>query len=117
MATILVIEDEEGIRVFIRRVLIYGGYEVLEASDGVAGLEVFKAYRPDLVITDIIMPVKNGLEVIWDIRCDYPDQKILAIAGVDALMNEGRAAGADAVLAKPFGVDDLLGKVNDLLKG
>lgn len=116
MATILVIEDDGSVRVFIRHALTFAGYEVIETSDGKSGLEAFAAHRPDLVIVDIIMPVISGLEVIWEIRCDYPDQKILATAAVDALLEEARTAGADEVLAKPFGVKDLLGKVEALLE-
>ncbi len=119
MAKILVIDDEPQVRRAICQMLVRGGHEVLEATDGVDGLAVARAERPDAVITDIMMPNKEGIETIRDLRRDDPDLPILVISG-----NSGSALylqmatllGAHAALQKPFRSAELLAAIDQLLR-
>jgi CheY-like chemotaxis protein len=81
MHKILVIDDNVVVRNTIIQMLESEGYEVVSAEDGRRGLSVFRSEKPDLVITDIIMPEKEGIETIRDIRGEAPDTKIIAISG------------------------------------
>ena len=81
MARILVIEDEELSRYTVRQILDRAGHEVEEAENGAEGLDRLGAGTFDLVITDIFMPVMEGIETIREIKRLYPDQKILAMSG------------------------------------
>ncbi|MFN0043058.1 MAG: response regulator transcription factor [Alphaproteobacteria bacterium] len=120
MATILVIDDDDGVRKLIATLLERAQHRVIEATDGVAGLKAFKAASFDLVITDLIMPEKEGLETIRELRMDGGDVKILAISGgfpgnpID-ILDMARNLGADAVLGKPFTPAALLAEVARLL--
>ena len=80
MPRILVIDDEEIVRDMLRNLLQHAGYEVTEAPDGDEGVRLYQAERPDLLITDVFMPGRNGLEVIKELREEDPDAKIIAIA-------------------------------------
>ena len=122
MGEILIIDDDPGMRRTIVRILESAGYDVLEAEDGRVGLDLFHGRAPRLVITDLLMPTKDGLETIRDIRRSGQSTKILATSGgwrtaqLDFL---GAAAefGADMVLSKPFRSKDLLDAVGKLLEG
>jgi CheY-like chemotaxis protein len=116
MAKILVVDDDDMVRDTIIRILKRKGYEVVAAVDGYRGVSLFEKELPDLVITDIIMPEKEGIETIRDIRALSPDTKIIAISGGARLRNLDflRFAvkfGATEVLAKPFDAADLLSSV------
>ena len=80
MPRILVIDDEEIVRDMLRNLLQHADYEVTEAPDGDEGVRLYQAERPDLLITDVFMPGRNGLEVIKELREEDPDAKIIAIA-------------------------------------
>jgi DNA-binding response OmpR family regulator len=116
MARILVIEDDDSMRRTIARILEMAGYRVLLAENGLVGLELFHAHRPELVVTDLLMPDKDGLETIREIRASGHRTKILATSGgwrtaqLDFL---GAAVefGADLILSKPFQPKDLLDAV------
>jgi YesN/AraC family two-component response regulator len=120
MASILIIDDELQIRVMMRRILEKVGYEVYEASDGKEGIKLFREKPTDLVITDIIMPEKEGLETILDLRHDFPKIKIIAISGggktgLPNFLPAAKKFGAIRTLPKPFGKDDLLKMVKEVL--
>lgn len=110
---VLVIEDEAALRQTIRRMLESAGHEVVEAENGRTGLEAFRKNLLDVVITDIIMPNKEGIETIRDIRALNPGIRIVAISGggrtknFDFLRIAGKL-GANATLAKPFQRQQLL---------
>jgi len=125
MARILVIDDEEEIRSVLRRGLQLFGHEVIEAPDGDAGTRLFETAPFDLVIVDLFMPKKEGIETIRDLRERNSEVKILAISGgipsggksldkfsplVDAV-----ALGADASLEKPFEIKKVVEVVDELL--
>ncbi len=110
---VLVIEDETALRQTIRRMLESAGHEVVEAENGRSGIEAFRKHRLDAVVTDIIMPNKEGIETIRDIRALDARIRIVAISGggrtrnFDFLRIAGKL-GATATLAKPFKRDQLL---------
>jgi two-component system, chemotaxis family, chemotaxis protein CheY len=122
MARILVIDDDSLIRETLRRMLEGAGHEVTEAEDGAAGLKAVKAQRPDLVVTDIYMPGKEGIETIRELRQIVPGLKIIAISGSswssghDAL-SSAKLLGADRTLPKPFRKEQLLASIRDCLQG
>ncbi len=125
MARILVIDDEASIRSLLSRCLEPFGHEVVEAPDGVAGIRLFESSPFDLVITDLFMPEKEGIETILDLREKCPEVKILVVSGGIAPGREtddrfgpladAEALGADASLEKPFEIRKLIEVVNELL--
>jgi DNA-binding response OmpR family regulator len=120
MPKILVIDDDGLVRDTIVRILERKGYRVLVAEDGARGLRMFRSEQPDLVITDIIMPEKEGLETIREIRGERPEAKILAVSGggrignIDFLEFAGKL-GACEIMPKPFDPADLLDAVGRCL--
>jgi CheY-like chemotaxis protein len=117
---VLVIDDDRIVRDALRQVLQKAGYSVTCAADGVRGLAAFRENRPDLVITDIIMPEKEGIETIIEIRAQAPDLPILAISGGARIGNAdflqiAKRLGATDVLPKPFEPKELLAKVEACL--
>lgn len=122
MPLILVIDDDEFVRTYLIAILEKDGYSVVEASDGEEGLAFCRQSRVDLVITDLIMPVKEGFETIMALKSDFPDQKIIAITGaVTNISNNylGIAGkfGADRVFEKPIDRAALLDAIDELLTG
>ena len=120
MATILIIDDDEDFSQIISVLLSASEHEVRTARDGKQGLALCDQLSPSLVITDIIMPECDGMEVIGMIRRRHPDTRIVAISGGGRLdkknlLNWAHRAGADAVLPKPVRPDTLLALVTDLL--
>ena len=111
MATILVIDDEEAIRTLLRRTLEGAGYEVLEASNGRLGLELYRERSADLIITDLVMPEMGGLELMVVLTRSFPNVKVIAISG--GLGSEGgltvaKQLGARHTFQKPFDMGELL---------
>ena len=121
MPTILIIDDNEDLRETLVAVLEDEGYKIVVASYGVSGAQLFAESRPDLVVTDLIMPNANGFETIRQIRSIDPYARILAMSG-GSLMNKddylatAAALGAMSVLPKPFEIDQLLAAVAACLK-
>lgn len=118
MARILVIEDEPELRTLIGQVLEAVGHEVFLAADGEQGLRLHRASPARLVITDIFMPGKEGLETIRAFRKEFPKIHIVAISGQPALgkvLDVARRLGAAMTLAKPFQPSELLSLVETVL--
>jgi len=110
---ILVVDDELQIRTMLAQMLEQEGYEVHTAENGEEGLALVGRHAFDLVITDMIMPVKDGLKFIMELVRDYPDLKILAISGGGAIKAERYLTmagylGDIATLEKPFKREVLL---------
>jgi CheY-like chemotaxis protein len=121
MTRILVIEDDDDVRDLLRQILERSGYEVEEASDGVEGIKRYREKQSDLIITDIIMPRKEGIETITDLRIEFPDVKVIAISGGGRLGPEpylevAKGFGANRIIMKPFTSGEILGAVSELLK-
>jgi CheY-like chemotaxis protein len=106
MAKILLIDDEEQMRFLLKRMLTRDGHEVFVAQDGEEGVQSFYQINPDLVITDIVMPEKDGLEVIAEILTTHPKQPIIAMSGgsrtIIANFNSFEMKGVKGMLQKPF---------------
>jgi len=115
---ILVIEDEPEVASFIRRGLIYAGYDVEVAYDGESGLAMARDRPPDLAILDIMLPDLDGLEVCRRLRAGSPELPILMLTAKDAVPDRvaGLDAGADDYLVKPFAFDELLARIRALLR-
>jgi DNA-binding response OmpR family regulator len=112
-ANVLVLEDDAELLQLMSKALAGAGHAVLSASNGDKGLRLFRAEPPDLVICDIVMPDRDGIELIPEMKRQRPDVKLIAISGrqmIGALdvLNLARRLGADATLAKPFTMDALL---------
>jgi CheY-like chemotaxis protein len=103
---ILVIEDNEQNRILMRQILTYHGYDVLEAADGLTGLEMARAHTPALILLDIQMPVMNGFMVIRELRNNPELRKIKVIAVTSFAMKGDREkalqAGFDEYVTKPI---------------
>ena len=120
MARILVIDDEELVRFTLKQALEKAGHEVVEATNGNDGIEIYQQSPVDLIITDIIMPQKEGIETIVELRRDDPDVKIIAISGggrtgTTNYLELAQTFGARHVLRKPFGRQELLDAVQETL--
>jgi len=112
MAAVLVIDDDPRYRDMVRAMLEPSGYDVRSAKDGNDGIESFTVSRPDLVITDMIMPAVDGIETIQVLRALDPSVPIIAISGGSrSVLMIARSAGAAATLAKPFDAERLLDAV------
>jgi CheY-like chemotaxis protein len=118
MASILIIEDTEAVRTLFHAILEQAGHVVREASHGVEGIRLFRRSPTDVVITDIYMPDGDGLEVIRQLRHEFPALKILAVSGrggQEEMLSAAKLLGADGILLKPVGVEELLTAVANLL--
>lgn len=121
MARILVVDDEIGIVTILREMLLRLGYDVLTASGGVEAMKTLEAGGIDLVITDIVMPDIDGLELISKIQSTYPDIKVIAISGggaqegPEAYLEDAKELGAAHCLTKPFMLKELASMVQEVL--
>lgn len=120
MNTVLVIDDDPGMRSIIRDMLQSADCQVLEAPNGVAGLPMYREHRPQLVITDILMPEKDGVETVRELRKIDPHVPIIAISGggrakYTQFLKIAREFGATETLEKPFRRGDLLAAVSRAL--
>jgi DNA-binding NtrC family response regulator len=118
---ILIIDDEPTALDLLQRILSAEGYEVVLATNGREGVERFQQYPCDLVVTDMVMPEKDGLQTILDLRLDAPDLPVVAISGGGAISKERYLAVAGYLervetLAKPFAVQALIDVVKKLLE-
>lgn len=116
---VLVIDDDKLVLYTVSRILRNNGDEVLTAQDGHAGMALFRSERPDVVITDIVMPEQEGFDTIMQMRREDPDAKILAISGgyrsrIYDVLSIAAKLGADEVLAKPFEPQQLLDRLRCL---
>ena len=116
VARILVIEDDEAVRLLLKDMLEIAGHNVLTAEDGEKGLELFFSDPADLVITDVWMPGKDGLEVIQQLREAHPATRIIVITSyeLDVLSSAG-ALGVAYIFIKPFRMGIFLQAVADTL--
>jgi two-component system response regulator (stage 0 sporulation protein F) len=114
LASILVIDDEEPVRVLLRFALEGAGYEVTEAANGRIGLELYRQRPTDLVITDILMPELNGLDMLLELTRDFLHAKVIAISGAGGEQNffdVAKLLGARQTFEKPFSMPQLLDAV------
>ncbi len=119
MATILVIDDEAAMRRMIVRILTGAGHRVVEAADGYIAVDTFRRENPDIIIVDILMPDRDGIETIQKIRAVRGDVGIIAISGggiVEPMfyLDLAEKFGAHHHLAKPFKPKELIEAVESL---
>jgi CheY-like chemotaxis protein len=121
MARLLVIDDQVYVRDVMRRILESAGHQVLLARDGEEAMRLVRREPIDLLLCDIFMPEKDGLEVIREVRREYPGMRIVAMSGgsfdgrLDVLAVTPEL-GADATLRKPFTPDNLCAVVEETLR-
>jgi two-component system response regulator (stage 0 sporulation protein F) len=111
MSKILVIDDEDLVRTLLRTVLEMDGHTVMEAGDGRAGIALYREQRPDLVITDILLPELNGIETIIELTREFLNVKVIAISGLQGepeIFSRARLLGARRTFQKPFNPKELL---------
>jgi two-component system OmpR family response regulator len=103
--TVLVIDDDEAMREYVRFALEMAGFSVLTARDGKEGMDAVKRSVPGVVVTDLVMPDAEGIETIREIRSLYPECGIIAMSGAansEAYLSMAHCLGASIVLQKPF---------------
>lgn len=120
MPRILVIEDNEDMRGMLAMTLRHEGFEVAVASDGAVALEELARAPADLIVTDLFMPDKDGIETIEEIRRKHPGAKIVAMSGWQSLqgpdyLDVARAIGAVGTLRKPFDPAELVRIIRQVL--
>ncbi len=120
MARILIIDDEERVRRTLRRMLEPAGHEVVEAADGKEGVELYKGDSVDLVLMDLIMPEKEGIQAAAELRHYDPYVKIIAISGGGRIgdaqvLKIAQKFGIEHALPKPIRLGKLLALVNEVL--
>ena len=119
---ILVVEDDPGIRRTLQIALSQAGYQVIEAEDGHEAMRLWRDQGADLVITDILMPDKNGLEVIIELRAPSPSTPIVVITDggqskqIRLLEENAKLLGAIRAVTKPFRLEEMLAVVAQELR-
>jgi CheY-like chemotaxis protein len=121
MPNILLIDDDNQYRTMLRKTIERNGYEVIEASNGNEGIKLYRKNPTDLIITDLIMPEKDGIETIQELKKDFPDIKIIAISGGGRLgphdyLHLAKMLGAQRTLTKPIELPVLLKTIEELLE-
>jgi len=121
MARILVIDDEEQIRTVLVKSLEHEGYQVMDAPNGKDGMEIIREEPFDLVVTDIVMPEKEGIEIIVELRQYFPETNVIAISGgarnlkAEVVLKTAKILGVHYTLFKPFEIEEFLDTVKHVL--
>jgi CheY-like chemotaxis protein len=120
LAHILVIDDDPWIRKIFKQILETEGHSVDTAADGQEGIDNYRNFRADLVVTDMVMPVKDGLKTILELDKEFPGVKVIAISGggviePDRYLALAESIGTKKTLTKPVRKDDLIEAVNEVL--
>ena len=121
MPFILIIDDDPQILEIYKKFLENEGHLVVTADDGEEGIAIFRKYRADLVITDIVMSVKDGLKTIMELEKEFPAIRIIAISGggtigADRYLNLAEHIGVKQTLSKPISRKQLIDAVNEVLE-
>jgi CheY-like chemotaxis protein len=121
MANVLIIDDDDDFRRMLVRMLTQAGYEVVEASNGEEGLKLYHKDQIDLVITDLFMPEKEGIETVIELKVINPEVLIIAISGGGAdikfnYLDQLKDLGVQRTFEKPFAKDELLSSLKELLE-
>ncbi len=121
MAKILIVDDEAHMRLLVSSMLKTDKYELLTAENGDAAVEMLQKENVDLLITDLVMPMKNGIDLIMELKHTHPKLKIIAMSGGGGINGRfdylpiAKLIGAENILRKPFKREELSGAVMDLL--
>jgi CheY-like chemotaxis protein len=116
LATVLICDDEPSLRELIR-ISLDGPYEFVEADDGEESLELARRVRPDVVILDMMMPRRTGLEVLNALRQEeeLADTRVIVLTAQPATREQALRAGADIVMVKPFEPEQIAAAVQEVL--
>jgi CheY-like chemotaxis protein len=116
LATVLICDDEPSIRELIR-ISVGGPYQFVEADDGEQALELARQVRPDVLILDMMMPRRNGLEVLSEMRQDeeLSDIRVIVLTAQPATREQAVREGADVVMVKPFEPEEIAAAVEEVL--
>jgi DNA-binding response OmpR family regulator len=119
MARILLIDDDDLLRGVLAKALTHAGHEILQASDGKMGVEISRVTTVDLVITDLVMPVQEGVETIVVLRREQPKLPVIAMSGgatnSKVYLDIAGKIGARRVLSKPFTPKELVQSIDEVL--
>jgi len=119
MARILVIDDSAAVRELLEQMLRLTGHDVAVAGNGKEGLEQIRRQQVELVITDLFMPEKEGLETIQELRRDFPNIAIIAMSGepgMPSLLGIAKRFGAVKTIEKPFDRTEMMAAVEEVLR-
>lgn len=121
MAKILLIDESPWIMIHMKKVLELSGHEIFCSSDGQRGMTLIEEKMPDLILTDVIIPGKDGFEIISEIKKKFPGMKIIAMSSklvpyADQYLNAMRSFGVELTIKKPFRDLYLLNAVNSVLE-
>lgn len=119
--TILVIEDDLELQTFVEEFLTENNYQILLANNGNEGLAMIEENQLDLILTDLLMPEKDGVRVISDVKANHPEIPIIAMSGGQSVfspvfLEAANTLGATKTLTKPFRNEELLQTIQDCLK-
>lgn len=118
MSRVFIVEDDDSLQILFKRSFDYAGYEVAGlASNGVKAIDMYKAFskKPDVIIIDHHIPIKDGIEVIKEIKKLSGESKIIIISGDPRVEKQALSAGANFFLEKPFSFTELINTVNCLV--
>lgn len=118
MPRILIIDDDEAMRLTLSRTLREAGYEVATAADGAAGIARYRSEASDVVIVDLYMPGKEGLETLVQLRQEFPEAVVIAMSGnrnLELMLRAAEKLGAVLTVAKPFEPAEMLRLVQKAL--
>lgn len=121
MARVLIVEDDSQMREMLVELVGRAGHEVRSARDGKEALRVVRDQPVDLVVTDIVMPRKDGIRTIRELREKHRGTRVIAISGgdrkwaEDSYLGHAKFLGADGILAKPFGGSELVDMISEVL--
>ena len=115
--TILVIDDDDRVRTLLKDILVFGGHQVIEASDGILGMKYLEEGKFDMVLTDLGMPIMNGWEVAKTVKRKTPQIPVGLITGWGINLEDEKIkeSGVDLIIGKPFQVKEILEAVNEWL--
>ena len=121
MAVIMVVDDERQTRMMLRQMLERANYKVMEAENGYEAIQIFRQHPVDLIIMDLIMPRKEGIETIIEMRAEFPYIKIIAMSGGGRVssgpyLELAAKLGALRTLAKPIEREVLLDSIREVLQ-
>jgi CheY-like chemotaxis protein len=122
MVKILVVDDEPFVRDMMTAMIKPAGYDVVEAVNGAEAFNICKKEAVDLIITDIVMPEKNGIDLIMNVKKEYPDIPIIAVSGGGGITGRydyleiAKLVGANNILKKPFEIDELRSAVSNAIE-
>lgn len=119
MALILIVDDNQALRAVLKQALEAAGHVAAQAGSGRAAIQLIRLQRPDLVLTDLMMPEQDGLEVIMMIQKEFPEIPVIAMSGgtrnSSLYLDMAKKLGARQILAKPFMPDQLFAAIKDAL--